>query len=142
MTQKKNKNVQQLMKRLITHSQSANALNEKVTALIIEDIITLYKQNCEALGPGVLVFVPTEPARSNFTTLRELKNDRAVAEENCEKDLAMFLSKTEEIIEKIADTDKAAILLTDGYDLKLFVINIDQAVENINSLFNSAIVEF
>jgi hypothetical protein len=58
MTTINNDKVKQLMKKLITHSQSSNALNERITNLIIEDIITLYKQHCEAHGAGVLVFCP------------------------------------------------------------------------------------
>jgi hypothetical protein len=142
MTTINNDKVKQLMKKLITHSQSSNALNERITNLIIEDIITLYKQHCEAHGAGVLVFCPSNPSRSNFTTARDLLNDRAVAEENCEDDLALFLSKAAEIAQKIKGSEKAAILMTGGDDLKLFVLDLEQAVDNIKNLFQRAIFEF
>lgn len=141
MTTKNNKNVQDLMKRLITHSKSANALNEKVTNLIIEDMITLYKQNCEAYGPGIMVFNVVDPSRSNFTTLEDFKNDIAIAEENCEDDLATFLQRSVQVAEKCYQTQKAVVLLTDGYDLKLFAVDLEEAVSNINNLFNRAIFE-
>lgn len=142
MTKINNDKVKQLMKRLITHSQSSNALNERITNLILEDIITLYKQHCEAHGAGVLVFCPGDPSRSNFTTTRDLLNDRAVAEENCEKELSVFLGKAAEICEKINGTEKAAILMAEGSDLKLFVLDLEQAVDNIGNIFKRAIFEF
>jgi hypothetical protein len=79
---------------------------------------------------------------SNFTTARDLLNDRAVAEENCEDDLALFLSKAAEIAQKIKGSEKAAILMTGGDDLKLFVLDLEQAVDNIKNLFQRAIFEF
>lgn len=142
MTTTNNEKVKQLMKKLISHSQSSNALNERITNLILEDIITIYKQHCETHGAGVLVFCPTAPDRSNFTTAKDLLNDRAVAEENCEDDLAIFLGKAAEIAEKIRGSEKAAILMTDGADLKLFVLDLEQAVDNIKNLFQRAIFEF
>lgn len=142
MTTNNNKKVKQLMRKLISHSQSSNALNERITNLILEDIITIYKQHCEARGPGVLVFCPADPDRSNFTTAKDLLNDRAVAEENCEDDLAIFLGKSAEIAAKINGSDKAAILMTDGTDLKLFVLDLEQAVDNVKNLFQRAVFEF
>jgi len=138
---KNNKNVQDLMKRLITHSKNANSLNEKVTNLIIEDIITLYKQNCDAYGSGIMVFNVLDPSRSNFTTIEDFKNDIAIAEENCEDDLARFLQKSVQIAEKCYKSEKAVVLLTDGYDLKLFAVDLEEAVSNINNLFNRALFE-
>ena len=142
MTTTNNEKVKQLMKKLISHSQSSNALNERITNLILEDIITIYKQHCDAHGAGVLVFCPSMPDRSNFTTAKDLLNDRAVAEENCEDDLALFLGKAAEVAEKIRGSDKAAILMTDGADLKLFVLDLEQAVDNIKNLFQRAVFEF
>lgn len=130
-----------MMKRLLTHSRSANALNEKITNLIIEDMIELYKQNCEALGPGIMVFNVADPDRSNFTTVEDFKNDVAIAEENCEDGLASFLQKSAELGEKFYQSEKAVVLLTNGFDLKLFVVDLEEAVSNINTLFNRAVFE-
>jgi hypothetical protein len=69
-------------------------------------------------------------------------NDRAVAEENLEKELSTFLGKAAEIAEKINGTEKAAILMAEGTDLKLFVLDLQQAVDNIGDLFKRAIFEF
>lgn len=119
-------------------SESQRRMAKNTVKMILGDMVTLYQEFKTHLGTGALFFMPNSPTKSSYVTVKDLVNDKAIAEEMCDKATGEFLTKLIHIIEKNEESGKPVIVMTSGFELTVHVLDLNEIDENINKVADAA----
>ena len=115
-------------------------MSKGIAQVILEDMITLYREYYMASGAGILVFNMDQPGQSRYITMADILADKAVAEEMCDEETAAFLATAANIVEKEEDNNTAVIMLVESgcTNLQIHVIELEEAAEAIDEIAKNA----
>lgn len=115
-------------------------MSKGIAQVILEDMITLYREYYMASGAGILVFNMDQPGQSRYITMADILADKAVAEEMLDKETAAFLAKAANIVEKEEDRNTAVIMLVESgcTNLQVHVIDLEEAADAIEQIAEDA----
>jgi len=115
-------------------------MSKGIAQVILEDMITLYREYYMASGAGILVFNMDQPGQSRYITMADILADKAVAEEMLDEETAAFLAKAANIVEKEEDRNTAVIMLVESgcTNLQVHVIDLEEAADAIEQIAEDA----
>ena len=115
-------------------------MSKGIAQVILEDMITLYREYYMASGAGSLVFNMDQPGQSRYITMADILADKAVAEEMCDEETAAFLATAANIVEKEEDNNTAVIMLVESgcTNLQIHVVELEEAAEAIDEIAENA----
>lgn len=115
-------------------------MSKGIAQVILEDMITLYREYYMASGAGILVFNMDQPGQSRYITMADILADKAVAEEMLDEETAAFLAKAADIVEKEEDRNTAVIMLVESgcTNLQVHVIDLEEAADAIEQIAEDA----
>lgn len=119
-------------------SEFKNKMAMNTAQMIVEDMLTLYKEYKAATGLGVLVFNGTNTLDSSWMTLADLKADVAVAEEFNDDKTASFLKRCVNACESEADNDVGIIMMVTKDALNLHIIDLEKAADALKEIAENA----
>lgn len=134
------KKTNELRKMLFSGNESDRMISAGVLRTIFSDITRLYFENKSARGKGILIFNPESPTDSKYITKRELENDLALAEEDCNESFADGFKKILHVIETKGDEDLALVCMVYDDGLAVNIIDPDSINETIDELSNGLIL--
>ncbi len=131
----------QLIKHLFAGGDEVKRkMGMNVAQVILEDMVTLYREYYLAKGAGMLVFNMDAPGQSKYVTVTDIRADMAVAEEMCDDETAAFLQRALNIIEKEEENNTAVVMLVEdqGSSLQIHVLDLEEAAETIKDIADDA----
>ena len=134
------KKTNELRKMLFSGNESDRMISAGVLRTIFSDITRLYFENKSARGKGILIFNPESPTGSKYIPKRELENDLALAEEDCNESFADGFKKILHVIETKGDEDLALVCMVYDDGLAVNIIDPDSINETIDELSNGLIL--
>ena len=129
-----------LRKMLFSGNESERMISAGVLRTIFSDITRLFFENRQAMGLGLLVFNPESPEKSKYITKRDLENDLALAEEDCNEKFAEGFRKMIQVIEKEKDSDLALVAMAYEDGIAVNLIDPEKINETIDQRSNGLIL--
>lgn len=130
----KDTSAKELASKLFSKSEVQNKIAINAVKLIIGDIVTLYGEFRKAEGLGALFFNPSEPNKSTYLTIDDIKKDIILAEEIMDDDLKDFLNKLLNVIDREQEQGTCVVVMVTTKSMSVHVIDLNTVEEQIKEL--------
>jgi hypothetical protein len=130
----KDTSAKELASKLFSKSEVQNKIAINAVKLIIGDIVTLYGEFRKAEGLGALFFNPSEPNKSTYLTIDDIKKDIILAEEIMDDDLKDFLNKLLNVIDREQEQGTCVVVMVTIKSMSVHVVDLNTVEEHIEEL--------
>ena len=129
-----NNSAKELANKLFSKSEVQNKIALNAVKLIVGDIVTLYGEFRKVEGLGALFFNPSDPNKSTYLTIDDIKKDIILAEEIMNDDLKDFLTKLLNVIDKEQESGKCIVVMVTSKSMSVHVVDLDTVENHIKEL--------
>lgn len=123
-----------LANKLFSDNEVQNKIAINTLKMIIGDIVTLYDEFRKVEGLGALFFNPSNPEKSSYMTVADIKIDITLAEEIMNTELKDFLNKLLNVIDREQDSKKSVVVMVTCESMSVHVVDLNTVEENIEAL--------
>jgi hypothetical protein len=118
--------------------ETQRRMAKSAVKMIIGDMVTLHDEFKKYRGTGALFFTPHDPLNSSYVTLQELVNDKSVAEEMCDENIARFLDTLIKLLQKHEGKSQPIVVLCNDVGFSVHVLDLNEADERIDKVADAA----
>jgi len=129
-----NNSAKELASKLFGKSEVQNKIAVNTVKMIVGDIVTLYQEFRKVEGLGALFFNPSEPNKSTYLTIEDIKKDIILAEEIMNDDLKDFLTKLLNVIDREQENSTCIVVMVTTKSMSVHVVDLNTVEEQIKEL--------